>query len=81
MKSVANSHTFRVDKPMVSSRNSTVIENIYRLEVPGSSGAHWVRVSINPAKPVSLFEADPAIVRECKKFGVRRVRRSDPVTT
>ncbi|MEP7361983.1 MAG: hypothetical protein ABI972_01910 [Acidobacteriota bacterium] len=50
-----DSHTFRVDKPMVDSKDKTVIENIYRLEVPGSSDSHWVRVNINPAKPNSLF--------------------------
>jgi hypothetical protein len=50
-----DTHTFKIDKPMISSRNNTVIENIYRLEVPGSSDAHWVRVSVNPARPLSLF--------------------------
>ena len=64
-----DSHTFRVDKPMVSSRNSTVIENIYRLEVPGSSDSHWVRVSINPAKPVSLFsfEHEDVVANQVKQ--------------
>ena len=50
-----DTHTFRVDKPMVTKKDSTVIENIQRLEVPGSSDSHWVRVSIDPSRPNSFF--------------------------
>jgi hypothetical protein len=50
-----DTHTFRVDKPMVTKKDSTVIENIQRLEVPGSSDSHWVRVSIDPTRPNSFF--------------------------
>lgn len=63
-----DSHTFRIDKPMFSSRNNLVIENIYRLEVPGSGDSHWVRVSINPAKPVTLFsfEHEDVVANQAK---------------
>ncbi|MEZ5355817.1 MAG: hypothetical protein R2762_24550 [Bryobacteraceae bacterium] len=50
-----DSHTFRVDKPMLSSKDRTVIENVLRLEIPGSSDAHWVMVRVDPARPNSLF--------------------------
>ena len=49
-----DTHTFRIDKPMLSSKDGRVLENVTRLEVPGSTDVHWVRVSVNPAKP-TLF--------------------------
>ncbi len=63
-----DSHTFRIDKPMLSSTDNTVIENVYRLEIPGSSDSHWVRVSVNPAKPVTLFsfEHEDVVANQAK---------------
>lgn len=63
-----DTHAFRYDKPMVAARTNAVIENVYRLIVPGSSDSHWVRVSINPNKPVSLFtiEHEDVVANEVK---------------
>ncbi|MBI4907745.1 MAG: hypothetical protein HY820_29245 [Acidobacteria bacterium] len=51
---MGDSHIFRIDKPMIGDRSGLVIENLLRLEVPGSLYAHWVRVRVDPAKS-SLF--------------------------
>lgn len=49
-----DSHEFHIDKPLLGARTGGVIENIVRLEVPGSADVHWVRVRVNPAK-ANLF--------------------------
>jgi len=49
-----DSHIFRIDKPLLAARGG-IIENLLRLEVPGSGDVHWVRVKVNPAKPGSPF--------------------------
>lgn len=48
---MGDSHIFRMDNPMLSSKSGTVIENLMRLEVPGSDQVHWVRVKVDPASP------------------------------
>jgi hypothetical protein len=47
---MGDSHIFRIDKPMIGTRSGTVIENLMRLEVPGSLYVHWVRVRVDPTK-------------------------------
>ena len=47
---IGDTHTFRVDKPMIGARSGRVIENILRVEVPGDTNVHWVRVKVDPAK-------------------------------
>lgn len=49
-----DSHEFHLDKPFLGARSGRVIENLLRLEVPGSADVHWIRVRVNPAK-ASLF--------------------------
>lgn len=46
-----DSHEFHLDKPLLGTRSGQVIENLIRLEVPGSADVHWIRVRVNPAKP------------------------------
>ena len=59
-----DSHVFRIDKPLLGARSNQVIENLQRLEVPGSGDAHWVRVKVNPAKPGSPFSFEHEDVPE-----------------
>ncbi len=47
---MGDTHIFRIDKPMLGARSGRVLENILRLEVPGDTQVHWVRVKIDPAK-------------------------------
>jgi hypothetical protein len=44
-----DSHIFRIDKPMIGARSGRVVENFLRLEVPGETNVHWIRVRIDPA--------------------------------
>lgn len=45
-----DSHEFHFDKPLLGTRSGLPIDNLMRLEVPGSADVHWVRVSVDPAK-------------------------------
>ena len=45
-----DSHIFRIDKPLIGARSGRVVENFLRLEVPGDTNAHWVRVRVDPAR-------------------------------
>lgn len=49
-----DSHEFHVDKPLTGARSGRVIENVLRLEVPGSADIHWVRVRVDPSR-LGLF--------------------------
>lgn len=46
-----DSHLMRMDQPMLSARTGNQLENLVRLEVPGSNQVHWVRVKVDPARP------------------------------
>jgi hypothetical protein len=61
---IGDSHVFRMDKPLLGARSGQVIENLLRLEVPGSGDVHWVRVRVNPAKPGSPFSFEHEDVPE-----------------
>lgn len=50
-----DSHYFRFDKPLARSQGGGVVENVFRLEVPGESDVHWVRVEVDPRTPDSPF--------------------------
>lgn len=52
-----DSHEFHYDKPWLGARSGSFIGNVTRLEVPGSADVHWVRVTVDPAKP-ALFGID-----------------------
>ncbi|MDX2152808.1 MAG: hypothetical protein SFV54_18845 [Bryobacteraceae bacterium] len=57
---MGDSHTFRIDKPLIGTRSGQVLDNFTRLEVPGSGDVHWIRVKVNPAKsqPFSFEHED-----------------------
>ncbi len=52
-----DSHEFHYDKPLISLRTGALLDNLTRLEVPGSADVHWIRVSVDPAK-ASLFSVE-----------------------
>ena len=47
---MGDSHTFRIDKPILAARTGRPLENFTRLEVPGSSEVHWVRVRVDATR-------------------------------
>ena len=47
---MGDSHIFRIDKPLLGARSGRVIENIMRLEVPGDTNVHWVRIRVDPSR-------------------------------
>ena len=44
-------HEYTVDKPLVRRTTGRRLENVYRLEVPGSPILGWVRVTVTPGRP------------------------------
>ncbi|MBM3761013.1 MAG: hypothetical protein FJW36_12290 [Acidobacteria bacterium] len=58
-----DSHVFRVDKPLLGGRSGLLVDNLTRLEVPGSGDVHWVRVTVDPAK-TQLFGVEHVDVVE-----------------
>ena len=55
-----DSHTFRIDKPVISSRRPL---NFTRVETFGSPDVHWVRATVDPRDP-EVFSFEPEIVEE-----------------
>ena len=58
-----DSHIFRVDQPLVSSKTGRVIENFTRLETFGTPDVHWVRVIVDVNDP-NVFTIKPEIVKK-----------------
>jgi len=58
-----DSHIFRVDKPLVSSKTGRFIENLTRLETFGTPEVHWVRVIID-TNDANVFTFKPEIVKK-----------------
>jgi len=58
-----DSHYFRVDKPLISSRTGRRIENFTRVETFGSPDVHWLRATVDFRDP-NLFSFDQEIVAE-----------------
>jgi len=56
-----DTHLFRISKPLLSRKTKRYFQNFTRVEVFGDPDSHWVRVTIDPAKP-GLFTAEPMIV-------------------
>ena len=46
-----DTHTFRIDKPLVGSTSRRRIENFTRVETFGHPDTHWVRVIVDPKDP------------------------------
>ncbi|MFN8814922.1 MAG: metallophosphoesterase family protein [Acidobacteriota bacterium] len=45
-----DSHEFHFDKPLLGTRSGLPIDNLTRVEVPGSADVHWVRIFVDPGK-------------------------------
>ncbi|MGH6768495.1 MAG: hypothetical protein ACRECO_05685, partial [Xanthobacteraceae bacterium] len=58
-----DTHIFHVNKPLVSKKTRRFVDNFTRLEVFGDPDSHWVRVTVNPARP-GLFTIEPEIIPE-----------------
>lgn len=46
-----DTHTFRIDKPLVGSFSGRMIENFTRVETIGYRSTHWIRASVVPDDP------------------------------
>ena len=58
-----DSHEFHYDKPLIGARSGLTIDNLIRVEVPGSTDVHWVRVTVDPAR-TQLFGVEHVDVPE-----------------
>jgi len=58
-----DSHIFRIDQPLVSSKTRRVIENFTRIETFGTPDVHWIRVIVDPNDP-NIFTFKPEIVKK-----------------
>lgn len=58
-----DTHTFRIDKPLLGAKNGRIIDNFTRVETFGAPDSHWVRVTIDPANP-NVFRFQPEIIKE-----------------
>ena len=56
-----DSHYFRIDKPLYDSKSKRMIEDLTRIESFGSPDVHWIRVTVDLAKP-ALFSARPELL-------------------
>jgi hypothetical protein len=56
-----DSHTFRIDKPVIS---ETRPMNFTRVETFGSPDVNWVRATVNISDPDEIFTFQPEIVEE-----------------
>ena len=60
---MGDSHLFRIDKPIIGAKSGRQLENFTRLEVPGSTEVHWVRVRVDPTRR-QLFSFEPEYLPE-----------------
>jgi hypothetical protein len=58
-----DTHTYRVDKPMISSASGEVVENFTRVETFGSPDVNWVRAAVDTSTP-EVFAFEPEIIEE-----------------
>jgi hypothetical protein len=58
-----DTHLYRINKPLLSKKTKRFFEHFTRLEVFGDPDTHWVRVTVDRAKP-GLFVIEPEIVAE-----------------
>ena len=66
-----DTHTFRVDKPMISSTTGERVENFTRVETFGSPDVNWVRATVNTSNPDETFAFQPEIIEENTGAGER----------
>jgi hypothetical protein len=60
-----DNHVYTVDHPVVRRTTGRLLENLTRLQVPGSPGVGWVRVAVTPGPKVS-FAFEPRVVPRWK---------------
>jgi hypothetical protein len=58
-----DTHSFRVDKPLVGSTSRRMIENFTRVETFGWKNTHWIRAIVDFADP-NIFRFRQQIVQE-----------------
>jgi len=58
-----DTHTFRIDKPLLDPKTGRMIENFTRVETYGFPDTHWVKVNIDPDDP-DVFVFRQRIVAE-----------------
>lgn len=58
-----DTHIFHISKPLVSKKTNRFVDHFTRLEVFGDPDSHWVRVTVDPAKP-GLFTIEPEVIAE-----------------
>jgi len=58
-----DTHTFRIDKPLVGSASRRMIENFTRVETVGFPDTHWIRGIVDPKDP-QVFSFRQEIVKE-----------------
>lgn len=58
-----DSHYFRIDQPLISSKTRRRVENFTRVETFGNPDVHWIRVSVAPDDP-NVFQFRPEYVRK-----------------
>ena len=58
-----DTHTFRVDKPLVRTADTRLIENFTRVETFGSPDVHWIRVIVDLTDPGIFFFRPEIIAR------------------
>jgi hypothetical protein len=57
-----DTHTFRIDKPLIGSTSKRMIENFTRVETIGYKNTHWVRAIVDPGNP-NVFSFRQQIVK------------------
>ena len=58
-----DTHIFRIDKPLVGSKDGRIIENFTRVATFGHPDTHWIRGTIDPQDP-NVFRFRQEIVKE-----------------
>lgn len=58
-----DSHYFRIDKPLMNSKNGRRLENFTRVETFGSPDVHWIKVAVDP-KDAAVFTFRQGIVAD-----------------
>ncbi|MDX5151251.1 MAG: hypothetical protein R3188_02140 [Acidiferrobacterales bacterium] len=56
-----DTHTFRIDKPLLDTKSGRIIENFTRVEVFGFPDTHWVRATLDPDDP-NVFSFESRII-------------------
>ena len=57
-----DTHHFRIDNPLLSSKSRRPIENFLRVETFGNPDVHWLRVTVDPRDP-NMFTFRPQIIK------------------